>query len=360
MNSNDEAVQERELLLSLANQVVSNRKRPMLVLFYPGDLGIDERQIELLHTVLTSNQLSREHPLQELDVFIHTVGGEPTAAYRLAQVIRDFTRELVFLVPRYAYSGGTLICLAGDAIMLGAYAVLSPIDITLHRSPVYGKRDEQFRFLDEEEEETEIQLVAIDHFIKVATQARIDIENEFRRRKWEMAKSDVENAMLCEMVRELGVIEIAKLYREKNITQEYARELLKSYMFKDQPLDEHDMNSILRRLVVEAPAHEFPMDYHICHDVGLKVEEMSDGLSDQCSYLLKQMETMVLNGSICDKIDEDSRLPFYQYFPYNEATEDGSQEGTASVSKESENGSTRMFSDEAVFGRPASGAKISD
>src|SRR3712207_3582478 len=105
----------------LVSDVTSQRERPLLVLYYPHDVSIGEDQVKYLHSVLTQKGLRRSEPLDGLDVLLHTSGGEPTVAYRLAQVVRDFTKEATFLVPEYAYSGGTLMCLAGNKILLGDY-----------------------------------------------------------------------------------------------------------------------------------------------------------------------------------------------------------------------------------------------
>ena len=121
-------------LRELVQQIESVRERPLLVMFYPDDLLIEEEQIEQLHALLKSRGLRKGAPLDSLDVLIHTCGGDPTAAYRLAQVIRNFANEVDFLVPEYAFSSGTIVCLGGERILMGDYAVLSPIDITVFRS----------------------------------------------------------------------------------------------------------------------------------------------------------------------------------------------------------------------------------
>ena len=308
-------IEDRNALLDFASAIMADRKRSLLLLFYPHNVSIEEEQIELLHSLLTTEGFHRSAPLDSLDILIHTTGGEPTTAYRIAQVIRNFTQEAAFLVPEYAYSGGTLICMSGDEVLLGDYAVLSPIDITVRRHADNAGAEDVPRFPEEQQGDTEIELVAIDHFIKVATQARIDVEAEFRKRGWKAAESEVENAMLCEMVKELGVIEIAKLYREKNLTQEYARELLTHYMFRAPPISQRDLERILQRLIVEAPGHGFHMDYHICVDVGLKVSEMKEKLSDQSRQLVRHLTRMARREFIC-KIERGLRLPFFQMFRY--------------------------------------------
>ncbi|MFQ5998787.1 MAG: hypothetical protein ACE5KO_05725 [Candidatus Bathyarchaeia archaeon] len=301
-------------MVRLAYQVSSEREHPLLMMFYPNDLYIEEEQIEQLHTLLVSRGLRRSEPLETLDVLIHTYGGDPTASYRLAQVIRNFAKDVHFLVPEYAFSGGTIICLSGEDIMLGDFAVLSPIDITLHR-PSDDEDGAEPKFPDEEQTEEVIELVAIDHFIRAAVQARIEVEREFRRRGWQEAKSSVESDMLCQMVEELGVIEIGKFYREKNLTREYANELLTSYMFRGSPSSDSTIQRILRRLIVESPSHAFPMDYHICLDVGLKVMEMEEDLANSSRALTRHMKGMVDQGWICGE-EWGVRLPFFELFDY--------------------------------------------
>ena len=313
----DPEKRERDKLRELASKVTSFRKKPLLVMFYHTTGSIHQSHIEILHKALNDGGLHIAEPLMDLDVLIHTLGGDPVGAYRLAQVIRDFTKGIVFLVPEYAYSGGTLICLSGNTIPLGNHAVLSPIDIT--RTRVVEREGIEYPlYPEEQEQETAIELVAIDHFIKVATQSRIEIESEFRRRKMKLAHSEVEQAMLCKMVEQMGVIEVAKVFREKNISQAYASELLRCYMFVGER-NSQIIERILRRLVAEAPAHEFSMDYHICKDVGLKVEEMQEDLSDYCNDFLKQLKKMARDRLICEPIrGTPNSFPFFQYFPYPE------------------------------------------
>ena len=75
--------------------------------------------------------VTKEDKLQSLDVLVHTFGGDPTGAYRLGQTLRLLSSKLEFLVPEYAFSAGSLLCLSGDMIWLGDNAGLSPFDITL-------------------------------------------------------------------------------------------------------------------------------------------------------------------------------------------------------------------------------------
>ena len=283
----------------------------------------------MLDEMLRSNDLHRATPLENLDVLLHTTGGDPTAAYRMAQIIRDYAKHVTFIVPEYAYSAGTLLCLSSNSILLGDHAVLSPIDITLVIEGQGPEDNEDDRFPDESTS-GEVETVAIDYFIQVAKQARIELESAFRQRGWKSSRTDVENALLTEMTKQLGVLAIATYYREKNLTQEYAEVLLR-YMFGASRLSATKTKKILRELIAEAPSHNFPMDYHICESIGLKVYEMAEALSDASREITKNLTRLVYAQEICRPI-HGIRFPHFEYWEFDPSvpvTEDEDQEQEA-------------------------------
>src|ERR1700758_5419445 len=70
-----------------------------------------------------------------LDIVLHTPGGLVLAALQIARAIREHKGKVTVLVPHYAMSGGTLIALAADEIVMSRHAVLGPIDPQLEQSP---------------------------------------------------------------------------------------------------------------------------------------------------------------------------------------------------------------------------------
>jgi ClpP class serine protease len=70
-----------------------------------------------------------------LDIVLHTPGGLVLAALQIARAIRGHKSKVTVFVPHYAMSGGTLIALAADEIVLSPHAVLGPIDPQLEQSP---------------------------------------------------------------------------------------------------------------------------------------------------------------------------------------------------------------------------------
>ncbi len=67
-------------------------------------------------------------PEVPLDIILHTPGGLVLASYQIAHAIKKHKGKTTVFVPHYAMSGGTLIALAADEIVMGEHAVLGPVD----------------------------------------------------------------------------------------------------------------------------------------------------------------------------------------------------------------------------------------
>jgi ClpP class serine protease len=70
-----------------------------------------------------------------LDLVLHTPGGLVLAALQIARAISNHKARVTVFVPHYAMSGGTLIALAADEIVLDAHAALGPVDPQLGQYP---------------------------------------------------------------------------------------------------------------------------------------------------------------------------------------------------------------------------------
>jgi ClpP class serine protease len=63
-----------------------------------------------------------------IDLVLHTPGGLVLASDQIAYALKRHEGKVTVLVPHYAMSGGTLVALAADAILMDADAVLGPVD----------------------------------------------------------------------------------------------------------------------------------------------------------------------------------------------------------------------------------------
>jgi ClpP class serine protease len=70
-----------------------------------------------------------------LDLVLHTPGGLVLAALQIAKAVHEHKAKVTVFVPHYAMSGGTLIALAADEIVMCEHSVLGPIDPQLGEAP---------------------------------------------------------------------------------------------------------------------------------------------------------------------------------------------------------------------------------
>ena len=63
-----------------------------------------------------------------IDLIIHTPGGIALAATQIALALEAHPARKAVMIPHYAMSGGTLIALAADEIIMDPHAVLGPVD----------------------------------------------------------------------------------------------------------------------------------------------------------------------------------------------------------------------------------------
>lgn len=72
---------------------------------------------------------------QPIDFILHTPGGLVLAAGQIAKALAERKAKVTVFVPHYAMSGGTLIALAADEIVMDSNAVLGPVDPQIGGAP---------------------------------------------------------------------------------------------------------------------------------------------------------------------------------------------------------------------------------
>jgi ClpP class serine protease len=122
-------VQRRRALSLISKQrgatviTLIHRQETMSLLGFPVMRFID---IDDAESVLRA---IRETPSgRPIEIVLHTPGGMVIAARQIATALADHDAQVTAVVPHYAMSGGTLIALACDEIVLDAHASLGPVD----------------------------------------------------------------------------------------------------------------------------------------------------------------------------------------------------------------------------------------
>lgn len=81
-----------------------------------------------LTRVMVEDRRQRGNSHDHLVVLLTTDGGLIDTAQRLADTFRHHYSQVIFVVPNYAYSAGTVLVMSGDNIYMDYYSRLGPID----------------------------------------------------------------------------------------------------------------------------------------------------------------------------------------------------------------------------------------
>ncbi len=74
-----------------------------------------------------------------IDLIVHTPGGLLLAASQIAAALNKHEAKVTVFVPHYAMSGGTLIALAADEIVMDRHAILGPVDPQIGQYPAVSR-----------------------------------------------------------------------------------------------------------------------------------------------------------------------------------------------------------------------------
>ncbi|MDD3043297.1 MAG: hypothetical protein PHW56_10235 [Methanosarcinaceae archaeon] len=99
-----------------------HRREAISMFGLPAYQFIDEEDAE---QILRGIRKFRDRPLELL---LHTSGGQLHASIQIARALKNHPQKTRVIIPHYSMSGGTMIALAADEIVMDKNAVLGPID----------------------------------------------------------------------------------------------------------------------------------------------------------------------------------------------------------------------------------------
>ncbi|MFU8794697.1 MAG: SDH family Clp fold serine proteinase [Dethiobacteria bacterium] len=133
--------------------------------------------IEDSEQVLTAIRLTcKDCPI---DLIIHTPGGLVLASEQIAEALLRHSGKVTVFVPHYAMSGGTLIAMAADELVMDQNAVLGPLDPQLGQYPATSI----LKVLDRKpiKEVDDQTIILADVAAKALSQVRITVKNLLKK-----------------------------------------------------------------------------------------------------------------------------------------------------------------------------------
>ncbi|AEH45423.1 hypothetical protein Thein_1562 [Thermodesulfatator indicus DSM 15286] len=146
-----------------------HRQETMSLLGFPImrfiDVNDSEQVIRAIHMT---------DPDVPIDIILHTPGGLVLASLQIAKALKRHKAKTTAFVPHYAMSGGTLIALAADEIVMDEHAVLGPVDPQVGQFPAASLvKVRQTKPLDKIDDET---LILADVAEKALNQMEYNLE----------------------------------------------------------------------------------------------------------------------------------------------------------------------------------------
>lgn len=269
----------RQDIIDITKTIVAERGNPALLL----DLK-EIRQTELN----TFYEALQDRTFETLDVILQTPGGDIDAAFLMTKILRKKAKRVNIIVPRFAKSAGTLVCLGADAILLTELSELGPLDtqifeevdggISVYVSALNGfKALEQVQLHTMETLETATKLILSRSRMKVVD--ALHLATEFAGRT---------SGTLYSMMNPNKIGEYA---RALEIGEQYGIRILTRHM--GWPRDKAEQT--IKRLVKQYPSHGFVIDAEELSLLGLPVQEVDAGLAESIIALRKFL--LVKSGS---------------------------------------------------------------
>ena len=201
------------------------RSRVILLIHRQESISLLGIPISRYITIEDSEQVLRAirftPPDVPIDLILHTPGGLVLATEQIARALIRHQAKVTVFVPHYAMSGGTMLALAADEIVMDANAVLGPVD------PQLGN-------------------MAAASVIKVVEQKPID-------------KIDDQTLLMADLSRKA----IAQV-------QQFVRTLLKDDVPK-QKIDPENIEKIIEFLTTGQVTHDYPITVEEATGLGLPI-----------------------------------------------------------------------------------------
>lgn len=244
--------QTQELIKNIESKV--NTK--VLVYYMNPDSSIVNDDVEYFYSHI--KDLSSDLPIT---LILVSNGGSGMAAWRIANLLKQFCNHLTVVVASRCASAATLLCLSADKILFGPSGYLTAIDTSLNHvlNPKSSKGDNAN--------------VSVDQINRIKTIINNDLKNH--------PSTKTASEILFEYIHP---IVIGELERTSNLSKMIAKNLIE---LRNDQLTEEVKDKIIDTLNDSYPAHGYPIVLKEAKQIGLPAESLSKDANQIVWELIK-------------------------------------------------------------------------
>ena len=235
----------------------TRRGRPAVFLF-------PRESLSYPHLLRLQTELG-DRAFEEVDLVIHSGGGDINVAYQMVELIRLHADRLFACVPLYAKSAATLLCLGADEIYLDKLAQLGPLDTQVYEEEKGGKGSftsalnpfktlEQLQMFSLETLNTSVEMIV--------QRSGLDLDECIQH-----AISFVVGTT-GPLFSQLNPEKLGQYSRALAVGSEYGDRLLRRF----SKWDIEKRTYVVDKLVHGYPSHNYIIDYHELEELGFSVQ----------------------------------------------------------------------------------------
>lgn len=189
--------------------------------------------------------LEKIGPQEKIYLFLKSSGGNGQASLRIVNLLRQYCREVIAVIPLECASAATMITLGANAIQMGPMAYLTPVDTSLTHSLSPLDRD------------NDRVSVSLDELTRVV-------------RLWQAQNGDAKENPYQELFQHVHPLVIGAVDRAESLSIMLCKELL-AYHIED----ESETDRIANALNAKYPSHGYPILFEEAKRIGLKVSHLT-------------------------------------------------------------------------------------
>jgi len=189
--------------------------------------------------------LEKIGPQEKIYLFLKSSGGNGQASLRIVNLLRQYCKEVIAVIPLECASAATMITLGATAIQMGPMAYLTPVDTSLTHSLSPLDRD------------NDRVSVSLDELTRVV-------------RLWQAQNGDAKENPYQELFQHVHPLVIGAVDRAESLSIMLCKELL-AYHIED----EAETDRIANALNAKYPSHGYPILYEEAKRIGLKVSHLT-------------------------------------------------------------------------------------
>lgn len=217
---------------------------------------------------------------ETVDLIIHSGGGNINVAYQIIELLRMHTNYLRAVVPLYAKSAATLLCLGADEIVVDELAELGPLDTQIMEEKKGGQVSfasalNPFKTL---EQLRQFSLETLDIAVKLIV-SRCPMNPDEALDHATKFVGAITNPLFSQLSPE----KLGEYSRALSVGSEYGERLLRRY----SKVPEDQQALLIERLVHGYPSHDYIIDYHEAKELGLPIKLFNDDERPVVDKLLK-------------------------------------------------------------------------